>query len=96
MEVGRPGKETGLIYFVRRQAMIIDRNFSDYIVFAEDCISRALKKIGRNQHRFIIAVSQSGILEGIMTDGDFRRWVVEQEDVTLTQKVQVAINRKFY
>ena len=72
--------------------MIIDKNFSDYIVFAEDCISRALKKIGRNKHRFIIAVSQSGILEGIMTDGDFRRWIVEQEDVSLSQKVENVIN----
>ncbi|MBU0481854.1 MAG: N-acetylneuraminate synthase family protein [Proteobacteria bacterium] len=75
--------------------MIIDRNFSDYIVFSEDCISRALKKIGRNEHRFIIAVSQSGILEGIMTDGDFRRWIVQQEEVCLTRKVEVAINRKY-
>ena len=73
--------------------MIIDKNFSDYIVFAEDCISRALKKIGRNQHRFIIAVSQSGILEGIMTDGDFRRWVVTQDDMSLSQKVENVINR---
>jgi sialic acid synthase SpsE/sugar phosphate isomerase/epimerase len=75
--------------------MIINKNFSDYIVFSEDCISRALKKIGRNKHRFIIAVSQSGILEGIMTDGDFRRWIVEQKDVSLSQKVKKAINHKY-
>ncbi|MBU0728812.1 MAG: N-acetylneuraminate synthase family protein [Proteobacteria bacterium] len=74
--------------------MIIDKNFADYIVFSEDCISRALKKIGRNQHRFIIAVSQSGNLEGIMTDGDFRRWVMQQEDISLSQKVEKAINRQ--
>ncbi|HIJ79504.1 MAG: N-acetylneuraminate synthase family protein [Desulfobulbaceae bacterium] len=75
--------------------MIIDKNFSDYIVFTEDCISRALKKIGRNRHRFIIAVSESGILEGIMTDGDFRRWIVQQDDVSLSQKVDKVINRKY-
>ena len=53
--------------------MIIDKNLRDYIVFSEDCITRALKKIGRNKHRFILAVNQSGVLQGIMTDGDFRR-----------------------
>ncbi len=73
--------------------MIIDKNFSDYIVFSEDCISRALKKIGRNKQRFIIAVSQSGVLEGIMTDGDFRRWIVKQDNVSLSQKVEKVINR---
>ncbi len=73
--------------------MIIDRNISAYIVFAEDCISRALEKIGRNRHRFIVAVSQSGRLEGIMTDGDFRRWVVAQRNVSLSQKVANVVNR---
>lgn len=75
--------------------MIIDKNFSDYIVCSEDCITRALKKIGRNQHRFIIVVSHSGILQGIMTDGDFRRWVVQQEDISLSQKVENVMNRKY-
>lgn len=75
--------------------MIIDKDFADYIVFSEDCISRALKKIGKNQHRFIIAVNQSGVIEGIMTDGDFRRWVVEQKDVSLSQPVSKVINRHY-
>ena len=75
--------------------MIIDKNFRDYIVFSEDCISRALKKIGRNKHRFILAVDQSGVLQGIMTDGDFRRWIVEQQDVSLSQQVAKVINRSY-
>ena len=75
--------------------MIIDKNLRDYIVFSEDCITRALQKIGRNKHRFILAVNQSGVLQGIMTDGDFRRWIVEQKDVSLSQKVENAINRNY-
>jgi len=73
--------------------VIIDKNISAYIVFTEDCISRALEKIGRNKHRFIVAVNQSGVLEGIMTDSDFRRWIVGQKNVTLRQKVGNIVNR---
>lgn len=73
--------------------MIIDRNISDYIVFSEDCISNALKKIGQNKHRFIIAVSQSSRLEGIITDGDFRRWLLKQTSISLDCRINDIINR---
>ncbi len=75
--------------------MIIDRNISDYIVFAEDCLHNALRKIGKNRQRFILAVSQSGTLEGIITDGDFRRWILKQREVNLSQRLGDVVNRDF-
>jgi hypothetical protein len=35
----------------------------------------------------IFALNEGGILEGIMTDGDFRRWLVKQETIDLQRPV---------
>jgi sialic acid synthase SpsE/sugar phosphate isomerase/epimerase len=75
--------------------MLIDRNLSKYIVFAEDSILNALRKIGDNKNRIIFSVSETGVLEGIMTDGDFRRWLVAQDDIDLNQPINKVANRNF-
>ena len=75
--------------------MLIDRNLSKYIVFAEDSILNALKKISDNKSRIIFSVTESGVLEGIMTDGDFRRWLVNQDEIDLNQPVYKVANKHF-
>ena len=50
----------------------IERNFTQFVVFAEDSILSALSKITANQSRLIFVVSEAGILQGVLTDGDFR------------------------
>lgn len=75
--------------------MLIDRNLSKYIVFAEDSILNALKKISDNKSRIVFAVTELGVLEGVMTDGDFRRWLVNQHDIDLNQSVDKVINKQF-
>ena len=75
--------------------MIIDRNISEYIVFSEDSLSAALSKIDKNKHRFVLAIDESGILEGVLTDGDFRRWVIHQKTVDLTVKTKSITNKEY-
>jgi sialic acid synthase SpsE/sugar phosphate isomerase/epimerase len=75
--------------------MLIDRNITQYIVFAEDSILNALKKISDNKSRVIFSVNESGILEGVMTDGDFRRWLVGQNTIDLNQSVSKVSNKNF-
>lgn len=75
--------------------MLIDRNVSRYIVFSEDSILNALRKISDNKSRVIFSVTESGILEGVMTDGDFRRWLVSQNTIDLNQPVSAVSNKKF-
>jgi sialic acid synthase SpsE/sugar phosphate isomerase/epimerase len=75
--------------------MFIDRNLAKYIVFAEDSVLNALKKIGDNKSRIVFSVTESGVLEGIMTDGDFRRWLVAQDDINLNQAVNQVSNKSF-
>ncbi|MGK7956313.1 MAG: N-acetylneuraminate synthase family protein [Crocosphaera sp.] len=75
--------------------MLIDRNLSKYIVFSEDSILNALKKISDNKSRIIFSVTESGVLEGVLTDGDFRRWLVEQNTIDLNQAVSNISNKQF-
>ena len=75
--------------------MLIDRNLSKYIVFAEDSILNALKKISDNKSRIIFSVTEAGVLEGILTDGDFRRWLVNQSTIDLNQSVATISNKNF-
>ena len=63
--------------------MIIERNLSKHIVFSEDNLLNALRKISENKSRLVFSVSESGELEGILTDGDFRRWLLEGNQVNL-------------
>ena len=75
--------------------MLIDRSISRYIIFSEDSLINALQKISDNKSRIVFSVSENGRLEGILTDGDFRRWLVSQDDIDLNQSVSVASNKNF-
>jgi N-acetylneuraminate synthase len=75
--------------------MIIDRDIRKYIVFSEDTILHALEKISLNKKRIVFAVSEAGILEGVFTDGDFRRWLTSGNDFDLHRPVIDAANKAF-
>ena len=70
----------------------IERNFTQFVVFAEDTILSALSKITANQSRLIFVVTESGILQGVLTDGDFRRWIAACGEIDLNQPVTAAMN----
>ena len=70
----------------------IERNFTQYVVFAEDTILSALSKITANQSRLIFVVTESGILQGVLTDGDFRRWIAQCTEIDLNRPVTAAMN----
>jgi len=75
--------------------MIIDRKIDKYIIFNEDPIRRALEKIDTNDMRVIFVVDETGMLEGMVTDGDFRRWVMQQQDIDLSQSISCISNTTF-
>lgn len=72
--------------------MNLERNFTKYIVFAEDTLLSALVKITANESRLIFVISESGILLGILTDGDFRRWIANCGEIDLNRPVTAAMN----
>ena len=74
------------------RGILIERNFTQFVVFAEDSILSALIKITANQSRLIFVVSESGILQGVLTDGDFRRWIAHCGEIDLNRPVTAAMN----
>ena len=75
--------------------MIVDKNITQFVVFPDDSLSFALHKITANKSGFVFVVSQNGVLEGLLTDGDFRRWLLETRNWDLLQPVSIATNRQF-
>lgn len=75
--------------------MIIERNFSKFVVFVEDTLLNALGKIGENKSGIIFAVSELGVLEGVLTDGDIRRWMIDSESIDLQMAVGEILNHDF-
>lgn len=75
--------------------MFIDRDLKKYVIFSEDSVLNALKKISDNKSRIIFSVTESGILEGVLTDGDFRRWLTSQKEICLDIPIQSISNKKY-
>lgn len=75
--------------------MILDRNIAPLIVFSEDDIVTALRKINANKRGFVLCVSGSGQLEGILTDGDVRRWLVSGGGFDFGISALAVANRNF-
>ncbi|WP_334171057.1 N-acetylneuraminate synthase family protein [Sinomonas sp.] len=72
--------------------MIIERNIAPYIVLAEAPILSALAKITANKERIAFCVDEHGVLRGSLSDGDFRRWIVENPTAELDVPAIVVAN----
>lgn len=75
--------------------MIIDRNLAPYSVLSEETIANALHKIVENRQAIICGLDANGTVEGLFTNGDFLRWLIQQRSVDLAQPVSRIINRQF-
>jgi N-acetylneuraminate synthase len=75
--------------------MTIDHNIANYIVYSEDSILEALKAISKNPERIVFLVTEQGILDGVLTNGDFRRWISSEPDFDASQSVSRISNKNF-
>jgi len=72
--------------------MLIQHDLKDFVVRRDDPLIVALNRISENRCRIIFSVAEGGLLDGVITDGDFRRWIVRQERVDLDAPVhRVAV-----
>ena len=73
--------------------IVIDKNISPYIVIDQEPIRDVLRKIDDNEEGMVICVDNAGLLLGVLTDGDFRRWVMDKSHPDLANPVGAIINR---
>ena len=73
--------------------MIIANVKNNLLVYSEESILTALNKIESNRHRIVFAVNEHSILQGCITDGDFRRWILSKGNVSLNESISSIINR---
>ena len=63
--------------------MIIERRLTPYLVFPEDSLLIALRKMTDNRDRIVFVVDSHGFLVGSLSDGDLRRWLLENPSASL-------------
>ncbi len=73
-------------------ALIIERDLTPYVVYSGDPVLRALEKITANKARVIFLVDSHGHLDGVLSDGDFRRWVSGAASLTVDVPAIEAAN----
>ena len=75
--------------------MQIIRELQDHIAFSEEDLSYALQKINLNKNQIVFSVSEKGVLEGVMTDGDFLRYLLSGQKANLNVPLSRVANKTF-
>jgi sialic acid synthase SpsE/sugar phosphate isomerase/epimerase len=75
--------------------MVIEKQFWAYVIYHDDSIEHALQKMNKNSKRMVYCLSETGLLEGIVTDGDFRRWVTSVSEINLQLPVREISNKEY-
>ena len=75
--------------------MIINRLLSDFVVYSSDPIGIALQKMSTNKSGLVFVVDQTGVIEGVLTDGDFRRWLLANIKFDISSASLLVANKKF-
>lgn len=75
--------------------MIIDRNIKQYSISSLDTVSHALYKINENKAGIIFIINSDGILEGALSDGDIRRWLIISGGSGVNSQIAEVGNKNF-
>jgi sialic acid synthase SpsE/sugar phosphate isomerase/epimerase len=75
--------------------MLIDRQIKQFTISSEESVINALQKMCQSGSREILLLAESGILDGVFTDGDLRHWLSSQKNADLNKPIIEAANRNF-
>lgn len=75
--------------------MKIIKTITDLFVKKDCTIQEALKKISHNKFGALLIVNESRVLEGILTDGDVRRWLVKEESPYLRTSCEAVMQKSY-
>lgn len=71
--------------------MFINKNVFSLIIEEHEDVSHALRKIERNKQKIVYVVNSDGVLLGSLTDGDFRRYLLQVDKFDLNAPVTVVM-----
>ena len=74
--------------------MLIERNYAKFVIFIDDTVSSALAKLSDNKAGIVFVISGPGLVEGAISDGDIRRWLLKSSTIDLDEPVSVVMNTK--
>ncbi|MCE9613235.1 MAG: N-acetylneuraminate synthase family protein [Lentisphaerae bacterium] len=73
--------------------MLIERRIAGFLIRSDATLREALLCIDANKSGLVFCVNDGGLLEGVLTDGDFRRWLLAHSSVSMDAPVIEAANR---
>lgn len=76
--------------------MIINKNLIDYILNQNASINDALTKINRNKRRLAYVVNDENNLVGSISDGDIRRWLINEKNPDFNKKIKSIMNSQCF
>lgn len=76
--------------------MKIRKDIKNLLIGKEEPVVNALKKISDNKIGAILVTNDAGILEGIITDGDVRRWIVDSKYARSEELCQNVMQTQFF
>jgi sialic acid synthase SpsE len=75
--------------------MLVERDITRYTVASDETVEQALRQITHNGRRTVFCIEPSGVLVGVVTDGDFRRWLLANPGASLSSPATTVANRSF-
>jgi len=76
--------------------MFIDRKIEKYIVDEGKSILEGLRIIESYKGRIVFILSEKDVLQGVLTNGDFIRWLVSEPAPDLSQPILSIANKKYF
>ena len=75
--------------------MYIDKEVDKFLMHKDSSVLDALKKIETTHGRIVFIVSDKNKLEGVVTNGDIIRWLVQSETPNLFANIMDMANKSF-
>ena len=75
--------------------IVVDYNTAPFVIQTSESLRSALCTIDSGEIGAICCLNDDGVMEGILTDGDLRRWLIGQGRIDLDRPVADSLNRRF-
>ncbi len=75
--------------------MLVDRSVKPFLIHENATLREALHRIDANKEGFVLCIDDAGILRGVLTDGDVRRWIGARESVDTSVSVGTLLRPGF-